>query len=111
MANIPSAVLPKSVLASDRHKTSAIRVSPVVVESAAMDAAGVYARLEHAPGGIDHRRGRGASGRARPQRAGQGPAAGTREAALARGAQSAGDPAGGARDDLVRDRRFPGRRP
>ena len=46
MANIPSAVLPKRVLASDRPKVAAIRVSPGVVESAALDAAGVYARLK-----------------------------------------------------------------
>ena len=45
MAKIPSTVLPKAVLISNRHKTSAIRVSPMVVESAAMDAADVYARL------------------------------------------------------------------
>jgi Mg2+-importing ATPase len=52
MANVPSAVLPKRVLVSDRHKPSAIRVSPGVVESAAMDAAGVYARLQTGPGGL-----------------------------------------------------------
>ena len=52
MANIPSAVLPKSVLASNRHKTLAIRVSPMVVESAAMDAAGVYARMDTRPEGL-----------------------------------------------------------
>jgi len=45
MTSIPSAVLPKNVLGTDRHKAAAIRVSPVVVESAAMDAAGVYAKL------------------------------------------------------------------
>jgi Mg2+-importing ATPase len=52
MTNIPSAVLPKSVLVSDRHKTTAIRVSPMVVESAALDAAGVYARLNSRPEGL-----------------------------------------------------------
>ena len=39
----PPVVLPKSVLAPDRPKAPAIRVSPLVVESAALDAAGVYA--------------------------------------------------------------------
>ena len=42
---IPSAVLPKSMLAINRHKAAAISVSPLVVESAAMDAAGVYTKL------------------------------------------------------------------
>ena len=46
MANIPSAVLPKHALVADRPKVAAIRVSPVVVESAALDAVGVYARLK-----------------------------------------------------------------
>ena len=45
MTSIPSDVLPKSVLAINRHKAVAIRVSPLVVESAAMDTAGVYAKL------------------------------------------------------------------
>jgi len=45
MTSIPSAVLPKSVLAVNRQKAAAIRVSPLVVESAAMDTAGVYAKL------------------------------------------------------------------
>ncbi len=52
MANIPPAILPKSVLDSSRHKVSAIRVSPLVVESAALDAAGVYARLKTRPEGL-----------------------------------------------------------
>ena len=52
MATIPSAVLPKRVLVSDRHKIPAIRVSPRVVESAALDAAGVYARLNTRPEGL-----------------------------------------------------------
>ena len=50
MAKIPSAVLPNRVLVSDRHKIPAIRVSPRVVESPALDATGVYARLD-----TDHR--------------------------------------------------------
>ena len=45
MGNIPSAVLPKSVLAAEGHRPPVIHVSPVVVESAALDVAGVYARL------------------------------------------------------------------
>ena len=52
MANIPSAVLPKRVLVSDQLKTPAARVSPLVVESASMDAAGVYARLNTRPEGL-----------------------------------------------------------
>jgi hypothetical protein len=44
MAIIPS-VLQKRVLAAERHKIPATGVSPLVVESAAMDAAGVYGRL------------------------------------------------------------------
>ena len=46
MANISAAVLPKRVLVSDLPKTPAIHVSPVVVEAAALDAAGVYTRLK-----------------------------------------------------------------
>jgi len=45
MANVPSSVLPKSVLAANHRKAPAIRVSTLVVESAALDVAGVYARL------------------------------------------------------------------
>src|SRR5471032_3384502 len=45
MANIATVVVPKSVPASNSPKTPAIRVSPIVVESATLDAAGVYARL------------------------------------------------------------------
>ena len=54
MTSIPSAVLPKSVLAINQHKAATIRVSPLVVESAAMDTAGVYAKLNtHAEGLTD----------------------------------------------------------
>ncbi len=42
---ISNTVLPKRLLAPGRHKDPTIRVSPVVVESAAVDAAGVYAKL------------------------------------------------------------------
>ncbi|MGA2499697.1 MAG: cation-transporting P-type ATPase, partial [Tepidisphaeraceae bacterium] len=45
MGNIPSTVLPKSVLATEGHRPPVIHVSPVVMESAALDVAGVYARL------------------------------------------------------------------
>lgn len=41
----PSAHLPKKLLATGEHQKCAIRVSPVVIESAALDVAGVYARL------------------------------------------------------------------
>jgi Mg2+-importing ATPase len=55
MANISSVVLPKGVVIANHPKapvTTAIRVSPVVVESAAMDVAGVYARMKTRPGGL-----------------------------------------------------------
>ena len=41
----PSAHLPKKLLASGEHQKRAIRVSRMVIESAALDVAGVYARL------------------------------------------------------------------
>ena len=47
-----TAVLPKRLLASDRHKVRTIRVSPIVAESAAMDAAQVYAKLNTRPDGL-----------------------------------------------------------
>ena len=40
-----TSVLPKRLLASGQHRLPTIRVSPMVLESAAMDAAHVYARL------------------------------------------------------------------
>jgi Mg2+-importing ATPase len=49
VAKIPSAVLPKNVLAAKRR---AIRVSPIVVESSTKDAAGVYALLNTRPEGL-----------------------------------------------------------
>jgi Mg2+-importing ATPase len=45
MTVVPSAVFPKKLLAPKRLEKRAIRVSPLVVESAAKDAAGVYALL------------------------------------------------------------------
>ena len=41
----PSAHLPKKLLATGEHQKRAIRVSPKVIESAALDVPGVYARL------------------------------------------------------------------
>jgi len=57
MANAPSTVLPKSLLEPHRGEKPAIRVSALVVESAAMDAAGVYARLATRPEGLTSREG------------------------------------------------------
>jgi Mg2+-importing ATPase len=48
----PSAHLPKKLLATGQHQGRAIRVAPVVVEAAGLDAAGVYARLETRAGGL-----------------------------------------------------------
>jgi Mg2+-importing ATPase len=47
-----TAVLPKRLLASDRHKIRAIRVSPIVTESAAVDSVHVYAKLNTCPEGL-----------------------------------------------------------
>jgi Mg2+-importing ATPase len=41
----PSAHLPKKLLATGEHRKRVIRVAPILIESAALDAAGVYARL------------------------------------------------------------------
>ena len=46
MAKLPSAHLPKALLASARRSRPSIRVAPIVIESAALDVAGVYARLQ-----------------------------------------------------------------
>ena len=51
MAKSPTTVLPKSLLIAGRAKT-AIRVSPILVESAALDPAAVYARLKTRPEGL-----------------------------------------------------------
>jgi Mg2+-importing ATPase len=45
-------ILPKRVLAADQRKVSAIRVSPIVVASAAIAAAQVYAKLNTRPEGL-----------------------------------------------------------
>jgi Mg2+-importing ATPase len=47
-----TAILPKRVLAADQRKVSAIRVSPIVVASAAIAAAQVYAKLNTRPEGL-----------------------------------------------------------
>jgi P-type Mg2+ transporter len=47
-----TAILPKRLLASDQHKVGTIRVSAIVAESAAMDAAQVYAKLNTRPEGL-----------------------------------------------------------
>src|SRR5476649_1860192 len=52
MAKIATDVPPKIVPASNSPKSPAIRVSPIVVESATLDAAGVYARLSTRPTGL-----------------------------------------------------------
>jgi Mg2+-importing ATPase len=51
-AKILSTVLPHRLLASGQHRIPTIRVSPIVVECAAMDAAHVYARLNSRPEGL-----------------------------------------------------------
>jgi Mg2+-importing ATPase len=51
-AKILTAVLPKRLLASGQYKPPTIRVAPIVAESAAMDAAHVYARLGTRPQGL-----------------------------------------------------------
>ena len=48
----PAAVFPKSLLAARQGEKPGIRVSQLVVESAAIDAAGVYARLGTRPEGL-----------------------------------------------------------
>ncbi|MBI2801066.1 MAG: magnesium-translocating P-type ATPase [Gammaproteobacteria bacterium] len=52
MTNIPSTVLPKRALVANRHKDPSIQVSPVLVESAALAATDVYARLNTRHAGL-----------------------------------------------------------
>jgi Mg2+-importing ATPase len=52
MAKTSSAVLPKSLLAGGGRGKTGIRASPILVESAAMDAAGVFARFRSKPEGL-----------------------------------------------------------
>ena len=78
MAKISAVVLPKSLLASRQHSAPTIRVSPAVVESAAMDAALVYARLNTRAEGLTSEEAKarlaqyGANVLAKDQRAGLG---------------------------------------
>jgi Mg2+-importing ATPase len=52
MSILPTAILPKNLFTSIRREKPQIQVSRIVVESAAMDAAGVYARLLTRPEGL-----------------------------------------------------------
>jgi Mg2+-importing ATPase len=52
MAKVPSAVLPRSLLAGHRGVKVGIRVAPLVIAAAATDAAGACARLGTRPGGL-----------------------------------------------------------
>ncbi len=52
MPIIPTAILPKNLFAGVRREKTQIRVSPIVIESAALDAAGVYALLGTRPQGL-----------------------------------------------------------
>lgn len=78
MAKSPTAVLPKSLPVSRLHRIPTIRVSSIVAESATMDAASVYARLNTRPEGLTAAEARarvqeyGANVLARDQRPGLG---------------------------------------
>jgi P-type Mg2+ transporter len=52
MPILSTAILPKNLFASVRRERPQIRVARIVVEAAALDAAGVYARLETRPEGL-----------------------------------------------------------
>ena len=52
MPILPTAILPKNLFAGIRREKPQIQVSRIVVEAAAMDAAGVYARLLTRPEGL-----------------------------------------------------------
>src|SRR6202162_2453504 len=52
MSILPTAILPKGLFAGIRREKPQIQVSRIVVESAALDAAGVYARLRTRPEGL-----------------------------------------------------------
>src|SRR5580693_10526272 len=52
MPKLPSAVLPKRPFAPHPHERAAIRVSPVLVESAGIEPDAVYARLGTRAGGL-----------------------------------------------------------
>jgi Mg2+-importing ATPase len=53
MTRIPSVVLPKDWLAGHDRLKSSIQVSPILIESAAMPVAGVFARLGSRPEGLE----------------------------------------------------------
>ena len=52
MSILPTAILPKNLFAGIRREKPQIQISRIVVESAAMDAAGVYTRLRTRPEGL-----------------------------------------------------------
>src|SRR6476660_4850724 len=52
MPLIPTAILPKNLFTGVRREKPQIRVSRIVVEAAALDAAGVYALLRTRPEGL-----------------------------------------------------------
>jgi Mg2+-importing ATPase len=52
MPELPSAVLPKRPFATHPHERAAIRVSPLLLESAGLDPDAVYARLRTRSGGL-----------------------------------------------------------
>ena len=52
MSIIPTTILPKGLLSGTRREKPQIRVSQTLIESAAMDAAGVYSRLRTRPEGL-----------------------------------------------------------
>ncbi len=55
MARLPSSVIPRHVVRPHRHGKDAIRVAAILVETAALDEAGVYARLETRAAGLTAR--------------------------------------------------------
>jgi P-type Mg2+ transporter len=52
MSILPTAILPKNLFTGIRRERPQIRVSRIVIESAAMDAAGVYSRMRTRPEGL-----------------------------------------------------------
>ena len=61
-------VLPKKVLTERRADKAAIRVSPIVLETAALEPAAVFTRLSTRADGLTSARGRRAPRGARPER-------------------------------------------
>ena len=102
--------LPKGIFAALRRQPPPIRVAPILLEtSASLTPEGVYQRLRSRLDRLDHRRGRGATERARPERRRRRRPQERLAAALARIHQSAGLAAGRAGDDFRRHRRFASR--